>query len=268
MKRKTLLRSFLVLLTTIMLSLPAAPATAAAKTYIATIKKTSMIRINLREKPSASSRRLGAFAGGTKVKVLGVTNRWAHIIVKGIRGYMHVNYLEGDLPEDTKKTTTKTTETDEDRTWPSPGYAISKRLTMYVCTGNAGKLNLRQYATTEAPSLGLYPNGTKVSAIKMSSGWSLVTVNGRKGYMLTKYLTTKVPEPDPEPEPIGCAVVRHPRNSFVYLRSSRSTDDLSNVLAKVPSGTVVNVYETDRWYSVISYKGIMGYMVTLYLDMQ
>lgn len=270
MRRHTLLRSIVTLVMAVMLSLPAAPVLAKTKTYTATVKKTPMIRINLRAKPSASSRRLGAFLGGTKVKVLSVTGKWARVEIKGIKGYMYVDYLVGKLPKNTKPAPAKTTTDTDDQpvTWPSPGRAISKRLTLYVSTGNSGKLHLRQHATTEAPSLGLYPNGTQVSAIKLSSGWSRVTVNGRTGYMLTRYLSAQMPEPEPEPLPIGWAVVRHRNNSFVYLRSSRSTDDLSNVLAKVPSGAIVDVYETDRWYSLISYNGIMGYMVTLYLDFQ
>lgn len=266
MKGKAIRRSFLALLMTMVLFLPALPAMATAKTYTAVVKKTPMIRINLRAKPSASSRRLGAFAGGTKVKVLSVSDRWARVEIKGIKGYMYVRYLEGNFPRNLKPAPAKTTPTEERDTWPSPGRAISKRMTLYVSTGNTGKLRLRKYPTTEAPSLGLYPNGTEVSAVKMSSGWSWVTVNGRKGYMLTRHLSTQMPpEPEPEPIPPYLAVVRHPRDSFVYLRSSRTTNDLSNVLAKVPSGAIVEVLEQDQWYSVIVFNGIEGYMVTRYL---
>lgn len=266
MKRKAVLLSLLAMLMAIVLFLPALPAAADGEdeTYIAYVKKTDKGRINLRAKPTASSQRLGSFPGGTKVKVLSVTGNWAHVVIKGIKGYMSVNYLEGDLPEDAYEEE----ETYEEPVWPSPGRAISGRMTLYVWTGNAGKLHLREYATTEAPSLGLYPNGTKVSAVMMSSGWSYVTVNGRKGYMMTRFLSAEMPpepQPQPQPMPIGSAVVYHPNNTFVYLRSSRTTDDFSNVLSKVPSGSTVDVYEQDRWYSTVSYKGIVGYMVTSYL---
>ena len=67
-------------------------------------------------------------------------------------------------------------------------------------------------------------------------------------------------------KPIGTATVVHPRGSFVYLRSSRSTDSTANVLAKVPSGSFVEILSWDVWYCKVRYSGIVGYMVTSYLQ--
>lgn len=270
MKRKAVLLPLLALLMAAVLFTPVLSAAADGETYIAYVKETDMIRINLRAKPTAASQRLGSFPGGTEVEVLSVKNGWAHVIIRGIEGYMHTNFLEGDLPEEEEEAVPVQPIQPTPRVWPSPGRAISGPMTLYVWTGNPGKLHLREHASQEARSLGLYPNGTPVYAVQMSSGWSYVTVNGLRGYMMTRYLTAVVPpDPQPEPQPVpvpaGSAVVRHPNNTFVYLRSSRTTEDLSNVLAKVPSGSTVEVYEQDRWYSLVGYNGIVGYMVTQYL---
>lgn len=350
MIRKTMLRSLCAMLVAVMLLLPALPASAdGGDTYWAYIKVTDQGNINLRAAPSAAAEWLGSFPGGTRVDVLSVSGNWARIIVNGITGYMSVNFLEGNLPPDTsaysKPSGASSSGSFSSATGVVPSVDFSKSITMYVNTGNSGKLHLREYASQNSRSLGLYPNGTQVSAVNLNNGWCCVNVYGRVGYMMSRYLTssynpqpqpqpggytlmyvstgntgrlhlraamsvdaaslglyangtqvymiadygtwayvyvngqygymmrrylapsgTPQPQPpQPQPAPIGTAVVRHPNNSFVYLRSSRSTANLSNVLAKVPSGSTVDVYEQDKWYSLIRYDGITGYMVSHYL---
>ena len=280
-------------------------------------------KLHLREGASQNARSLGLYANGTKVTVLNRSSGWAYVDVNGVRGFMMLNYLSTTQPY-----------------IPQPVHGAEIK---YISTGNSGGLHLREYASQNARSLGVFPNGTQVSATNLGNGWSYVTFSGYSGYMMTRYLSAAKPYvnptpynpthyklkyvcianghvslrsemrdsgsvvgnygngtvvyviyelgawsyvfvdgkngymknswlgdspyvPDPQPvTPVGTAVVRHPNGSFVYLRSSRSTADLSNVLAKVPSGSVVTVYQRDEWYSLISYNGIKGYMVSSYL---
>ena len=65
--------------------------------------------------------------------------------------------------------------------------------------------------------------------------------------------------------PIAIVTVMHPWGSFVYLRSSRTTDTNRNILAEIPHGTQVELLVWDYWYSTIRYNGITGYIVTRYL---
>ena len=281
-------------------------------------------RLHLREGASQNARSLGLYANGTKVTVLNRSSSgWSYVDVNGTRGFMMLKYLSVNQ-----------------QYYPQPSYGA---VTKYIYTGNSGRLHLREYPSQDARSLGLFPNGTQVSATDLGNGWSYVTFGGYSGYMMNKFLSSSKPSvnptpynptqykvryvcianghvslrsamsdsssalgnyangtvvyliydygtwsyvfvngqygymknswlgtspyvPDPSPvTPIGTAVVQHPNGSFVYLRSSRSTADLSNVLAKVPSGAVVTVYQKDEWYSLISYNGVKGYMVSSYL---
>ncbi len=279
-------------------------------------------RLHLREYAHQDARSLGLYANGTQVIVLNRRGNWAYVYVNGVYGYMMLNYLSPNQY--------------------NPVYPISGAVTKYVNTGNSGRLHLREYASQNARSLGLFPNGTKVSAVDLGNGWSYVSFNGYTGFMMTKYLSptepyypspyvpgeytlmyvysatgakvplysgtgdntsilgrydngtavyvlqnygtwslvivngaqgymknaslSKKPYTPPMPgSPIGTAQVRQPNGSFVYLRSSRSTDSLDNVLAKVPSGAKVTVYQRDEWYSLVQYNGILGYMVSHYL---
>ena len=279
-------------------------------------------RLHLREYPSQSARSLGLFPNGTKVTVLNRSSVWAFVKVNSIYGFMMLTFLSSSQVQ--------------------PVTPSSQAVIKYVNTGNSGRLHLRQYASQDARSLGLYPNGTMVRAVDLGNGWSHVVVNGMVGYMMTRFLSDTPPyNPDPYPgqytimyvyspdgskvdlrsgmstsaqslgryangtmvrvyyrsgdwafvsvegivgymqysrlstspynpphpvNPIGTATVVHPNGSFVYLRSTRSTSSLDNVLAKVPSGARVTVYERDEWYSLIEYNGIYGYMVSHFLQ--
>ena len=53
-----------------------------------------------------------------------------------------------------------------------------------------GALNLRETASLDAKVLGQYPTGMLVEIIKAGSEWHRVSVNGKTGYMLAKYLNS------------------------------------------------------------------------------
>ncbi len=287
-------------------------------------------RLHLREYAGQGARSLGLYPTGTEVLVLNRSGNWAYVYVNGVYGYMMLSYLSFQQYQPIQPIH------PIQPIIPIPGAVIK-----YIYTGNSGRLHLREYASQNARSLGLFPNGTQVYASDLGNGWSYVTVNGYAGYMMTRYLSTSPYSPQPYvpgqyilmyvysptgakvvlradmkqsaaslgsyasgtpayvlanygswsyvqiagnlgymlssclsdtpyspiiPGPaIGTATVQHPNGSFVYLRSSRSTDSLDNVLAKVPSGAAVTVYQSDEWYSLVEYNGITGYMVSHYL---
>ena len=256
------------------LMLPSLSAT--AESYTAYVRDTSAGRINLRARPNVESERLASIDPGTRVQIDWIEGKWARITVNGLRGYMSMFYLEGypeEIYQEAVKPVKKSTASAAPKKFVLDAATIAliastEDTLMYVSTGNTGKLHLREYPSQEARSLGLYPNGTQVAAKNLQNGWCYVVVGGVPGFMMTKFLSAvqpSVPLPPVPVVPVGYAVVQQPHNSFVYFRSSRSTADTSNVIAKVPSGTVVEVLQRDKWYSMIRYNGIVGYMVSQYL---
>lgn len=249
----------------------------------AVVKYTSFGRINLRSGPSANTEKVGVVEPGTKAKVLKNLGKWAMIDIDGLVGYMSTFYLDFylngkplELPpvvqeEQTKekKQTAYYAQQDEHRAgyYDKYSWTIVENTQMYVSTANGKSLNLRYQPTTDSARAGAYAQGTPVTVLNRSGTWAYVNVNGRTGFMMLKHLSDVPPvTPTPTPvTPIGKATVVHPRGSYVNLRSSRTTDTNSNILAKVPSGTVVDLLVYDRWYSTISYNGIVGYMVSSYL---
>ncbi len=222
-------------------------------------------RLNLREFPSTSAASLGLYANGTPVSAIRLANGWSQVVVNGQRGYMMTQYLSASAPS-TYSPAAPTATSSPSGPVPTahPGYVGA----MYVSTGNSGSLNLRESFSTGSRSLGLYPNGTPVYVYATMGAWVHVSVGGQTGYMMAKYLSSSQPAviPDnPTPTMPGTATVTHPGNSFVYLRSTANSNNLSNVLDEVPSGTVVEVLNWGKNWSYISYNGVQGYMVTNFL---
>ncbi len=208
-------------------------------------------RLHLREFASRDARSLGLYANGTPVTVISRFGPWASVNVNGAAGYMMLRYLAASAPQD--------------------DFAL-RPIIRYVRTGNSGRLHLRAYASRDARSLGLYANGTPVTVIDNYGTWSCVSVNGKRGYMMSVYLASSPPVPEmpvpaysPAPTPFSAATVRQPNNSFVYLRASSTSDSQTNVICRVPSGSHVTVLEWGEWWSRVCYEGMEGYMVSRYL---
>ncbi len=208
-------------------------------------------RLHLREYASQSARSLGLFANGTQVYAVPLGNGWCQVVVNGQSGYMMSQFLTGSQSG------------PDPVIYPVPDGAVP----YWVRTGNTGKLHLRAAMSTESISLGLYPNGTQVYVLSNLGTWAYVNVGGRQGYMMTRFLTANgsgTPAPGPV-VPSGTAIVRQPNNSFVYLRTSKSSASIDNVICQVPSGTEVTVVEWGELWTKIRYDGMEGYMVTHYL---
>ena len=55
-------------------------------------------------------------------------------------------------------------------------------------TVKGGGLNLRETASLDARVLGQYPTGTWITILEKGDTWHKVTVDGKTGYMMNKYL--------------------------------------------------------------------------------
>ncbi|MBR3739399.1 MAG: SH3 domain-containing protein [Clostridia bacterium] len=216
-------------------------------------------KLHLREYASQNARSLGLFPNGTLLYAVNLGNGWSQVSVNGLSGYMMTQFLAVSSSNITPAPVT-------------PVPVPTEFTLMYIATGNSGKLNLRENMSTDAASLGQYPNGTQVSVIANYGTWAYVYVDGKMGYMMTRYLAayqtgiiTPTPMPGTTPAPLSSATVQQPNNSFVYLRSSRSSNGTANVICQVPSGSVVTVVEWGQWWSKILYNGMEGYIVTHYL---
>lgn len=111
-----------------------------------------------------------------------------------------------------------------------PAMALADRFAVV----KGGRLNLRQYPTTDSYSLGKYDTGTWVLAGNEHNGWYEVkTLNGKRGYMSSAYLDFGTSGSG------STTTVKYASGNYVNLRSGPSTD--AAVVMRVPSGSTFHM---------------------------
>ncbi len=120
---------------------------------------------------------------------------------------------------------------------------------------HGGSLNLRKEPSLEASVLGQYPSGTWMTVHEESGQWSKVTVNGKQGYVMSKYLTNGTAS--------GTLYVRTNTGAGLNLRDEPSMS--GNILTSFKTGTAVKVLSRGTEWSKVQIGEHTGYMANRYL---
>ncbi len=134
-------------------------------------------KVNLRSGPDSDYSTVTRLASGTKVDVLLKGNGWYYISAGGVTGFMSTQYLSGSGSTVGNNTGSGNSGT----TSVSIAYVNNPKSTQV--------LNLREYASQDARSIGQYRNGTQVRVVAYGKTWCEVYVGTKHGYMMTRYLS-------------------------------------------------------------------------------
>ena len=204
---------------------------------------TSSGSLNLRESASLYSRVIRTIPRGATVDVLSRDTSWSRVRYAGSEGYVLNQYL-----------TFQTSPT------PTPGTGTS----MARVTTSSGSLNLREYASTSARVLVRIPQYAYVTVYSRGTTWCYVSYGGYAGYVMTQYLTFVSDTPTPAPTgSTSVAQVSTPSGSL-NLRAYASTS--ARVLLQIPEYAFVTVYNRGATWSYVSYNGVSGYVMSVYLS--
>ena len=132
-----------------------------------TVKCSSSV--NLRSAANTSSSILAELKNGTAVTVVSTANGWCKVTYSGKTGYIKQDYVS-------------TTGSASNNTSASTGTAAVVKCSSTV--------NFRSSASTSSTILGELKNGTAVSVLSTSNGWSKVSYAGKAGYISADYLVT------------------------------------------------------------------------------
>ncbi len=122
-----------------------------------------------------------------------------------------------------------------------------------VVTG--GALNLRKEPSLNAQVLKQYPSGTWMTVISEENGWSKVKVDGREGFVMSKYLS--------DGSNNTTLYVRTNTGRGLNLRDQPSLQ--GNILGSYKTGTAVSVISRGNGWYKVSVDGQTGYMSSQYL---
>ena len=132
-----------------------------------TVKCSSSV--NLRSAANTSSSILAELKNGTAVTVVSTANGWCKVTCSGKTGYIKQDYVS-------------TTGSVSNNTSASTGTAAVVKCSSTV--------NFRSSASTSSTSYGELKNGTAVTVLSTSNGWSKVSYAGKTGYISADYLVT------------------------------------------------------------------------------
>ncbi len=132
-----------------------------------TVKCSSSV--NLRSAANTSSSILAELKNGTAVTVVSTANGWCKVTCSGKTGYIKQDYVS-------------TTGSASNNMSASTGTAAVVKCSSTV--------NFRSAASTSSTVLGELKNGTAVTVLSTSNGWSKVSYAGTTGYISADYLVT------------------------------------------------------------------------------
>lgn len=132
-----------------------------------TVKCSSSV--NLRSEANTSSSILAELKNGTAVTVVSTANGWCKVTYSGKTGYIKQDYVS-------------TTGSASNNTSASSGTAAVVKCSSTV--------NFRSAASTSSTILGELKNGTAITVLSTSNGWSKVSYAGKTGYISADYLVT------------------------------------------------------------------------------
>lgn len=118
-----------------------------------------------------------------------------------------------------------------------------------------GALNLREQASLDAKVLGQYPTGTLVQITESGSEWHKVSVNGKTGYMMARYLSNATNE--------TTATVR--TNTGIGLNLREEPSLYGTILTSAKNGSEVKVLQRGTTWCRAVVDGKEGFMATQYL---
>ncbi len=266
----------------------------------ARISVKSSDNVRLRSRPTSDSDSYGLVPNGFEVLVLGVENGWALVANGGATGYLHTNnlitlnqetatlvysdasgarYVIGKTPEEYAAGA------------EYPSVAFSEYLTgrgaltefesvesyARVTTGDdRTELNLRSVPDASGEVVISMKNDSRVHVLVKGSGWSLLAIDGRRGYALNDYLEffrgpkdylgDEAPADATAEEYLtmvqyGCltdvyAIVTAEDGAPVYSESNGA----GNQIGYLPADLELKLISTANGWSLIDLNGNRGYM--------
>ena len=129
-------------------------------------------RLNLRAEKTENSASLGKYYNGCTVAIIEKgSDGWSRVKIGNLEGYMRNKFLDFNASKD-------------QQTEMLPKVTIQNP--------NGQGANLRKQASTYADVKALYPNGTQVQVLGLTEEWCHVLIDGKIGFMMTRYLVPRL----------------------------------------------------------------------------
>ena len=230
--------------------------------------------VNLRATASTGAQVLAQIPSGTQVTVSSDDGSWCVVSYQGMTGYVMSAYIsytgdslepgadgEGDGNDGTGN------EDSGQGDGGTEGDTQTPAVRTAIVTTEYGSLNMRAQASAGSQILTTIPRGALVEVTQEGSTWCGVRYNGISGYSMTCYLTfTDGGNTTPSvPEGGTTAVVTTQSGSLNLREQARSG---STILTRIPQYATIAVHERGAEWCHVTYNGVTGYVMTVFLTFQ
>ena len=230
--------------------------------------------VNLRASASTGAQVLTQIPSGTQVTVSSDDGSWCVVSYQGMTGYVmsvYISYTGDSLEPGADGEGDGNDGTGEDDgsgqpDGPEDGGQTGNVRTAIVTT-EYGSLNMRAQASAGSQILTTIPRGALVEVTQEGSTWCGVRYNGISGYSMTCFLTfTDGGSTTPSvPEGGTTAVVTTQSGSLNLRQQARSG---SAILTRIPQYATIAVHERGAEWCHVTYNGVTGYVMTVFLTFQ
>ncbi len=220
--------------------------------------------LNLRQTGSYSAAILATAPSAAILTVLSWDSAWAYVQYGTIVAYACSEYLtfSESYPQ-------KIEETDTTGTQPDTGDTPADETLTAIVATDSGSLNMRQFAQAGSTILTTIPKSATVTVASQGATWSGITYLGLDGYVMTMFLsftedTDGTAAADEEQTAALRAMVVTQSGSLNLRQQPKSG---SAIYCTIPRLEVITVISQGSEWCQVTYAGITGYVMTVFLSM-
>ena len=185
-------------------------------------------KLELKLVPSITSSNVNTIEENSKITIKDIMNKWSYIETEEKAGWVLTSKIQiAEQKEENKTEERKVEESKE--TEKKEETKKTAEVTKYVSTET---LNMRENADNNAKLVNQLKINTKVTVVETSGTWSKIKVNGKTGYVASKYLSDKKVEVTSRSEEID----RGNKNSQKEEKTTK-TESKTNTTTSSNSGS-------------------------------
>lgn len=215
-------------------------------------------KLDLKLVPSITSSNINTIEENSKITIKDIINKWSYVETDNKSGWVLTSKIkvseqkneevktEGNKEqtvEETKKEENKekTTSKEETKTEEKKKTEVAK----YV---SAETLNMRETANNNAKLINQLKVNTKVTVLETEGTWSKIKVNGKTGYVASKYLSDKKVDVTSRSEEIS----RGKQNTQTENTSSKNESNTQGTSSSASGNNIVAYAKKYMGYKYVS----------------
>ena len=215
-------------------------------------------KLDLKLVPSITSSNINTIEENSKITIKDIINKWSYVETDNKSGWVLTSKIKvseqkneevkteenkEQTVEETKKeeNTEKTTSKEETKTEEKKKTEVTK----YV---SAETLNMRETANNNAKLINQLKVNTKVTVLETEGTWSKIKVNGKTGYVASKYLSDKKVDVTSRSEEIS----RGKENTQTENTSSKNESNTQGTSSSASGNNIVAYAKKYMGYKYVS----------------